>query len=234
MYLKNWGELNTEYYTTHKHSADEPNQNLYNCRNARVLNSSEVAVDDKSNSKVKFINDAFNRITGNDIINARKLGKSDVASFKAGKILIQLNDMPEFSKDIKKGDASLGERIIIIQLPYSFVEDEEKLKEEPHIYKPIDRTIKNKFESEIYRRGMIEILFEHYKLYISEGLTIPLSVKQYTDSYFGVNNILFYIYFKLTNKVSNSDFTSSTPELTYFEKRILNLLIYSVFLGFHV
>ena len=129
-----WGELNTEYYTTHKHSADEPNQNLYNCRNARVLNSSEVAVDDKSNSKVKFINDAFNRITGNDIINARKLGKSDVASFKAGKILIQLNDMPEFSKDINKGDVSLRERIIIIQLPYSFVEDEEKLKEEPHIY----------------------------------------------------------------------------------------------------
>ena len=37
---------------------------------------------------------------------------------------------------------------------------------------------------------MIEILFEHYKLYISEGLTIPLSVKQYTDSYFGTQSIL--------------------------------------------
>ena len=73
--LKNyWGELNTEYYTTHKHRADEPNQNLFNCQNSRVLNTSEVAKDDKSNSKVKFINDAFNRITGNDIINARELG----------------------------------------------------------------------------------------------------------------------------------------------------------------
>ena len=99
-----WGELNTEYYTTHKHRADEPNQNLFNCRNSRVLNTSEVPIDNKtnSNSKVKFINDAFNRITGNDIISARELGEKRIAKFKAGKILIQLNDMPEFSKDIKK------------------------------------------------------------------------------------------------------------------------------------
>ena len=95
-----WGELNTEYYTTHKHRADEPNQNLFNCRISRLLNTSEVPIDDKSNSKVKFINDAFNRITGNDIISARELGEKRIAKFKAGKILIQLNDMPEFSKDI--------------------------------------------------------------------------------------------------------------------------------------
>ena len=95
-----WGELNTQYHKTHKHRADEPNKNLFNCRNSRVLNTSEVPIDDKSNSKVKFINDAFNRITGNDIIYARELGEKRIAQFKAGKILIQLNDMPEFSKDI--------------------------------------------------------------------------------------------------------------------------------------
>jgi len=189
--LKNyWGELNTEYYTTHKHRADEPNQNLFNCQNSRVLNTSEVAKDDKSNSKVKFINDAFNRITGNDIINARELGEKRVASFKAGKVLIQLNDMPEFSKDINKKDVSLRERIIIIEMPYSFVEDDTQIKAEPNIYKPIDRTIKQKFETDIYRRAMIDILFENYKLYISEGLIIPESVKNYTNSYFGTQSIL--------------------------------------------
>jgi len=185
-----WGELNTEYYTTHKHRADEPNQNLFNCQNSRVLNTSEVAKDDKSNSKVKFINDAFNRITGNDIINARELGTKKVASFKAGKVLIQLNDMPEFSKDINKKDISLRERIVIIQFPYSFIDDEAKIKEEPNIYKPIDRSIKQKFETKEYRRAMIDILFEHYKLYTSEGLTIPESVKGYTNSYFGTQSIL--------------------------------------------
>ena len=189
--LKNyWGELNTEYYTVAKHSVDEPNQNLYNCRNSRILNTSEIAKDDKTNSSVKFINDKFNRITGNDIINARQLGVKTTASFKAGKILIQLNDMPEFSKDINKNDVSLRERIIIIQLPYSFVEDEEKIKAEPLLYKPIDRTIKQKFETEIYRKAMIEILFEYYKLYLLEGLNIPQSVKNYTNSYFGTQSIL--------------------------------------------
>ena len=189
--LKNyWGELNTEYYTTHKHRADEPNQNLFNCQNSRVLNTSEVAKDDKSNSKVKFINDAFNRITGNDIINARELGTKKVASFKAGKVLIQLNDMPEFSKDINKKDISLRERIVIIQFPYSFIDDEAKIKEEPNIYKPIDRSIKQKFETKEYRRAMIDLLFEHYKLYTSEGLIIPESVKGYTNSYFGTQSIL--------------------------------------------
>jgi len=117
-----------------------------------------VAKDDKSNSKVKFINDAFNRITGNDIINARELGTKKVASFKAGKVLIQLNDMPEFSKDINKKDISLRERIVIIQFPYSFIDDEAKIKEEPNIYKPIDRSIKQKFETKEYRRAMIDIL----------------------------------------------------------------------------
>ena len=65
-------------------------------------------------------------------------------------------------------------------MPYSFVEDEEKIKQESLIYKPIDRTIKQKFETEIYRRAMIDILFEHYKLYIFEGLIIPESAKNYT------------------------------------------------------
>ena len=92
--------MNTEYYTTNKHRADEQNQNLFNCRNSRVLKTPEVPIDDISDWKVKFINDAFNWITGNDIICARDVGGKTIATFKAGKILLQLNDMPEFSKDI--------------------------------------------------------------------------------------------------------------------------------------
>ena len=45
-------------------------------------------------SKVK--NEAFDRITRNDIICAKKFGEKRMATFKAGKILIQLNDMPKF------------------------------------------------------------------------------------------------------------------------------------------
>ena len=62
-------------------------------------------------------------------------------------------------------------------MPYWFVEDEEKIKQEPLIFKPINRTIKHKFETEIYRRAMIDILFENYK-YISEGLIVFKPVKK--------------------------------------------------------
>ena len=62
-----WGELNTEYYTSYKHRADEPNQNLHNCRNARILNSGEVPNQNSKGEKIKFINDAFYRLTGNDL-----------------------------------------------------------------------------------------------------------------------------------------------------------------------
>ena len=213
---KYWGELNTEYYTTHKHRADEPNQNLFNCRNARVLNTSEVAKDDKSNAKVKFINDSFNRITGNDIINARELGTKTVASFKAGKILIQLNDMPEFSKDINKTDISLRERIVIIELPYSFVDNKDLIEKEPHIYKPIDRNIKTKFETEEYRRVMIDIMFEYYGKYLKDGLVIPNTVQDYTNSYFGTQNIMSW--FNATYIPSNEKLELTQIQYDYKEE----------------
>ena len=75
-------------------------------------------------------------------------------------------------------------------MPYSFVEDEDRIKEEPLVYKPIDRTIKQKWKTKIYWRSMIDILFEHYKLNILEGLIIPESVKNYTNNYFGTQCIL--------------------------------------------
>lgn len=187
---KYWGELNTEYYTAKKQRADEPNQNLFNCKFSRVLNTSEVAKDDKTNAKVRFNNDAFTRITGNDTINARELGSKNVASFKAGKILIQLNDMPEFSKDISTDDISLRERIVVINFPYSFTSEQPKIDAEPDTYKPIDITIKRKFETDIYRRAMLDVMFDCYKEYLVEGLVVPHSVKAFTNCYFTTQSIL--------------------------------------------
>lgn len=185
-----WGELNMEYYTTYKKRADEPNQNLFNCQYSRVLNSSEIAANDKSNIKTRIINDVFNRITGGDIINARELGTKTVASFKAGKILIQTNDMPEFTKDINKDDMSLRERIVVMNFPYSFTDDVALITENPAVYKLIDRSLKTKFDSELYRRAMIDIMFAYYKKYLTEGLIIPESIKAHTDAYFNTQNIL--------------------------------------------
>ena len=153
---KYWGELNTEYYTTYKHRADEPNQNLYMIRYSRVLNTSEVAQENSRGEAMKFVNDTFCRTTGRDPLYARELGSKKTVSFSAGKVLIQLNSMPSFTTKITKNSDSLMERIEIHQLEKSFTDNEQKLLLEPDKYKRIDKTIKNKFQTEEYRNTMIK------------------------------------------------------------------------------
>jgi phage/plasmid-associated DNA primase len=113
---KYWGDLNMNYYTTHDKGADTPNQNLYNCRNSRVVSSVEVSDSDFQNRAVKFVSDKFKTISGNDTIYARELGTKNSAYFQAGKPFIQTNVMPVFTKL----DTSLKERIIVINFPYTF------------------------------------------------------------------------------------------------------------------
>ena len=58
-------------------------------------------------------------------------------------------------------------------------------------------TIKTKFETEEYRIAMIDIMFDYYKQYIKDGMVIPKSVKNYTNSYSGTQNIMNW--FNATN-----------------------------------
>ena len=181
---KYWGNLNMNYYTTHDKGSDVPNQNLYNCRNSKVLSSVEVSDSDVSNKAVKFVSDKFKTLTGNDTIYARELGTKNTAYFKAGKAFIQTNVMPVFTKL----DTSLKERIVVINFPYTFktnpVETNEKL---------IDMTLKTEFEKEIYKTAMINILFEYYKNYKNKGLVIPESINSFTKSYFAADSISSWI-----------------------------------------
>lgn len=122
----------------------------------------------------------FKRITGGDIITARAIGVQNTAQFIAGKILIQTQNIPSFTKI----DGGLKRRIVVIEFPYNFTEDEEKIKNNPSVFKLADNNLKTEFSKPVYRRAFIDMLFEYYKLYLKEGLIIPPSVKAYTNSYF--------------------------------------------------
>ena len=178
---KYWGELNMNYYTTHDKGADCPNQNLYNCRNSRVISSVEVSDSNCQNKTVKFVSDKFKTLSGNDTIYARELGTKNTAYFKAAKAFIQTNVMPEFTKL----DTSIRERIVVINFPYTFKTTPDSNKPDE---KPIDTTLKNEFEKDIYKTAMISLLFEYYKEY-KKGLVIPESVAAYTKSYFASESI---------------------------------------------
>ena len=159
------------YYTTHDKGADTPNQNLYNCRDSRVVSSVEVSDIDAENRAVKFVSDKFKTLSGNDTIYARELGTKNSAYFQAGKPFIQTNVMPVFTRL----DTSLKERIVVINFPYTFKESPTELNK-----KPIDNSLKTEFDKEIYQTAMVSLLFEYYKKYMEGGLLIPESVKSYT------------------------------------------------------
>ena len=185
---KYWGELSMDYYTTYSKDADRPNQNLYNCRKSRVLNSSEISDADGNNKDVKFVSSQFKSITGGDAVYARELGTKNTAYFKAGKVLIQTNKMPIFSKI----DTSLRERIVVMNFPYTYTDDPVLLEKEPSKYKLKDITFKAKFSSDLYRIAMLNILFKNYKEY-KKSFIIPESVKIYTQSYFAGQSIKSWI-----------------------------------------
>lgn len=182
---KYWGELSMDYYTKYAASPDAPNQNLYNCRNARALNSSEISDRTSDNKPVFFIEDKFKNITGSDPIYARELGTKNTAYFYAGKILIQTNKMPNFSKTGK----SLLDRIRVIDFPYTFVNDTDPLlKENPSKYKLRDNSLKDKFKTPLYKSAMIIELFDWYKKYKIE-FKITDNIRIHTDSYFATASL---------------------------------------------
>jgi phage/plasmid-associated DNA primase len=134
-----FGILNVEYYTTAKKSVDEPNQNLYNCRNARLLYTSEADDVTVNNTPTKFLHDKFQATTGRDYIQARALGKPDTARFQAGIVIIALNFMVIFSH---KNEDCVRERVIIQDFPFTFTSNKSSVESEPHKYRLGDSKLK--------------------------------------------------------------------------------------------
>ena len=147
-------------------------------------------------------------MTGGDLLKPRSLGTKDICEFKAGKVLIQTNNLPFFSKKT----VALKQRIEIIKLPYTFTDDEELLKD-TKLYKPINKNLKNMFSSDRYKRAFINILFYYYKIYIKEGLKDkPQSVIDETNKYFKTNQIkkFFYDNYVLATEEENKEYPNYT------------------------
>lgn len=181
---KYWGELGIDYYINYEKGVDRPNQNLYDCADSRVLNTSEVQDNIKTGKGVVFIGDKFRFMTGGDPITVRELGTKNRVTYIPGHILIQTNIMPSFTKI----DSAVTNRVVIMNFPYEFTDDTVKLSD-PTKFKKKDESLKERFTTDVYRRALIDILFDYYKKYMEHGLIIPQSVKDYTNSYFTTQSI---------------------------------------------
>lgn len=187
-----WAELNIDNYTNYEKGKDRPNQNLFNCQNGRVLNTSEVGENMSTGLGVTFLSDNFKRYSGGDMITARELGTKRIAKFKAGKQLIQTNVMPTFSKM----DNSLRQRIRVIPFPYTFLSEEDMIKEKGNpkiIAKLKNINLKKQLTDDLHRIAFTNMLFTYYKNYLKDGLIQTESIKKHTQSYFKSETLMNWV-----------------------------------------
>jgi phage/plasmid-associated DNA primase len=180
-------ELKLEYYTKMNGGPDSPNCNLFNCRYGRLLNTSEVGEDDLHPDRPqKFLTEKLKTLTGRDQITTRKPHSADEVKFIPGHPLIQTNMMPTLPGIHLDESVSLRERIEIIQFPFSFITDKNKVRNEPTKYKLQDSTLKTLFAEDKYRNAFIRILIGMY----GQRIPTPPEINQYRQQYFDENNVV--------------------------------------------
>lgn len=181
-----FGNLNLTYYTEYKKGEDSANNNLYNVRNARLLNTAEIGEGADATKPQRFITEKLKTLTGNDPIRARQnfsRAHEDV-EFRAGTALVQTNIMPIIVGIEKKENISLRDRVVVCPFPYSFTDNVELLTSNPDKYKPINKSLKDKFQTTRYRDAFIRLLMSKYLDYVREGLNPPPEVLAETRKYF--------------------------------------------------
>ena len=186
-----YGELKLEYYTTLPKAPDAPNGNLYGIANSRIINTSEVA-SSKDKGEV-WLDAPFKRLTGNDSMIVRKPHSPNSLTFTAGNVIVQCNTMPEF-KGTDENVLALMLRILIINLPFSFVDDDALIASDPAKYRKRDNTVKHLFETDDkYKYALLDILFHIFAMSKEQYLNgtfldnagTPQKVRDSTKDYFG-------------------------------------------------
>jgi phage/plasmid-associated DNA primase len=219
---KYFGELNLGYYTQYDKSADAPNNNLYNLRYARLINTSEVGEDNTDPEKpMRFLTEKFKRITGGDTLVARQPHEKVQVEFKGGKTLVQTNLMPELVGIEQPKNISLRERVCITTFPFSFIEDGDPLLlSNPQKYKKKDISIKETMNDEKIKLGFIRLLLNTYKLYLSEGIVEPPQIKQNKLNYFDECNKTkswFQEYLEPTEDINKNEYRINIPSDLYIQ-----------------
>ena len=186
-----FGELQLEYFTTLPHSPDAPNGNLYGIANSRIINTSEVA--SSADKGEVWLDGPFKRLTGNDTITVRKPYSQTFHSFAAGNVIIQCNVMPQF-KGTDQNVLALMQRTVIVDLPFSFVDDDAEIASNPSKYRKRDNTVKHRFETvSKYKYALLDVLFEYFRMHKEKFLTgtflqnqgTPQKVRDSISNYFG-------------------------------------------------
>ena len=207
-----FGELNLTYYTSYEKTADAPNNNLFMCRHARMLSTSEIGENEQNTRAQTFNTAKFRTITGGDPISVRQLHDNNQVSFTPGPPVIQTNVMPIITGIHDQDNVALRERFDILDFVFSFTSDEAKIAADPARFKMKDITLKNRFSQPAYRNAMIRLLFENYKMYRANGIVIPQAVKDRTQQYFAEADVVRTWFWSTLKEHKNANFRGTDRE----------------------
>lgn len=143
-----------------------------------MLMSTEPESDEQLKAKV------VKKVTGGDLINARKLYQDDMAFKPQFKLFLQTNDIPSLSKL----DVAIEQRLCIINFPNVFVSEPKGAGQ-----KQMDMTLKNKLTGEVaYRQEFMLMLLDVYQecglSKLAVKLAKPKQVEEATGNYISENN----------------------------------------------
>lgn len=165
-------------------SGSSPTPELARAKGKRVLSASEPDDGDKD---TKFRVSKLKQLRGNDIIQVRALYKDCEEFTPQFGMIFQMNDMPELSKL----DDAIQQSLKVVKFPYQFVQEDMLMH--PDYQRPIDCSLKDKFETGIkYRQQFMRMLTKVYKEQIAgknkKPPPDPEYVKVETKAYFDDNN----------------------------------------------
>ena len=199
-----FGTMSMDYWTNYSKGENAPNANLANLRYARCINTSEVGEQDDGTPQ-KILVDKFKRITGGDLITCRNLYSTEQIEYQAGKCLIQTNIMPMLVGIERPENYSLKERPNIIEFPFTFVSKEDLDPNNPSL-KLKNKTLKEKFQQDNYKRAFILLLFKYYVDAIkADGLVPPEPVRRAKMNYLDGSNKILHWFNNVIEKGENSD-----------------------------
>lgn len=176
-------------------SADKIDQGipeLVNARYKRILMTSEPESEDRLQGGL------LKKISGNDMIGARRLNSNDVIKYIAQfKLFLQMNNIPNMTKV----DGGIVRRVRIIHFPFKFVAEPKPGTEE----RQGDPDLKDTYcKSLEWRNEFMLMLWETYmECKDVKQLKMPESVKDATGDYLNDNNWLkewLNTHYEITNK----------------------------------
>lgn len=154
-------------YKNSKKDANNANSIMAKKKNCRFVVSTEPETDQPINHGI------LKSISGNDEQQVRELYGSSFNYVPVFKLVIQTNEEPEF----EAFDGGIKRRIILIKFPMKFVE----FPSAPHERK-IDTNLKRIITREKkYINEFFEILADHFKFYLEEGMDLPKRFKKDTN-----------------------------------------------------